>query len=328
MATPVRAGIGPRIPREATRVLILHNPLAGRGARDESIGRLRAALQCRQLETHLVGTPSELGAAIGDGQAASSLRAVIAAGGDGTAELVANHTPPGVPIGVFPLGTENLLAKYLKLTAEGDDLANAIQGGRTIWLDAARVRAGDGTSRLFLLMMGCGFDAQVIHRMHEQRRGNISHLSYLKPIWHTIRRYQYPELRVSCYDSSSAAPLQSWTAHWAFVFNTPVYAVGLAICPQADPQDGLLDVVTFQGGSLWQGLKHFTSVLRRCHHKSRSVQVARARFIRIESLGGTVPIQIDGDPGGSLPVEIEVQPRRLRLIVPEDWEAGAVSGIG
>ena len=105
---------------------------------------------------------------------AGQLRAVVAAGGDGTVSLLANSLPPQTPLAILPLGTENLLAKYLGLTADPDLIANMIAGGRTVRLDSGRANG-----RLFLVMASCGFDAEVVHRVHSQRKGHIRHLSLI-----------------------------------------------------------------------------------------------------------------------------------------------------
>jgi diacylglycerol kinase family enzyme len=167
-------------------------------------------------------------------------------------------------------------------------------------------------------MLGCGFDAEVIHHLHRDRRGNITHFSYAKPILEAIRRYRYPPIRISCHETPCSPPTRTITAHWAFVFNTPSYASGLAICPDADPFDGHLDVVTFRGGSLMQGLIHLGNVILRRQQRCNTVETVRTKVVRIES-AETVRYQVDGDPGGSLPVELNVVPNRVCVVVPPSW---------
>ncbi len=233
------------------------------------------------------------------------LRTVVAAGGDGTAGLVANHTPAGVPITVLPLGTENLLAKYLGITANAQSVSEIIQHGATRLVDAGKV--GD---RIFLLMVCCGLDADVVRRLHEDRSGHISHFSYAKPILDSIRNYEYPELQLYCDDQPSFA------ARWGFIFNLPCYARGLKIAPSADGTDGLLDVCAFKHGSLWSGLKYLSGIILGQHETWEDCVTRQSKTIRIES-EGQVPYSVDGDPGGHLPIEIEVIPNRLTLVVPE-----------
>lgn len=319
-----------QLPSSAREVFLVYNPMAGSADRREQIDALSKGLCDRAYKVTQATSLQDLQRITDQARANDELRCVVAAGGDGTAEAVANHTSPDTPIAVLPLGTENLLAKYLGLTEGANQLIEAIDQGTTVTLDAGELIPDTGSPSLFLLMLGCGFDAEVIRRLHEQRAGHITHLSYAKPLLDAIREYRYPKLRVSCWsDATREKPDRRIEAHFAFVFNTPSYAIGLPICPEADPFDGSLHVKTFRGGSFLAGMLHFGSILLRRHNASRRVQTMVSEKIRIES-DQLVPFQVDGDPGGTLPVEIRVCRNRLRLILPAsgasnfDWNAGGV----
>ena len=71
-------------------------------------------------------------------------------------------------------------------------------------------------------------------------------------------------------------------------------------------------------GSFWYGLFHISSIILGQHRNLAGVESVRARHLRIES-GHDVPFQIDGDPGGELPVDIEVLPGRLSMLIPRKW---------
>jgi diacylglycerol kinase (ATP) len=314
--------LGPTSPVQlrstADRVLLLRNPTAGSGTSAARLGRLIHELTVRGLRPEVITDLAELPNQVRTLTDQGRLRTVVAAGGDGTAEAVANLTTADTPLTIFPLGTENLLAKYLRLTADPVAIADAIEFGRVVKLDAGEIRIGDASTRIFLLMMGCGFDAEVIRRLHQVRDGHITHLSYAKPILEAIRTYDYPVVKVTCHEDPEGPAVQTITAHWVFLFNTPSYAVGLGICPDANPFDGALDLVTFHGGSLWQGLMHLGSVLLRRHRRRPSVQSLQARCVRITS-DRPVPIQLDGDPWGVLPVDVRIMPERLTAVVPQEW---------
>ena len=242
------------------------------------------------------------------------LRAVVAAGGDGTVSLLANSLPPQTPLAILPLGTENLLAKHLGLTADPKAIAQMIGNGRTMRFDSGRANG-----KLFLVMASCGFDAEVVHRVHSKRKGHIRHWSYVKPTFRAIRKYRYPKLRIRT--SESAKPI---VAKWAFVFNVPRYAMNLPIVWDADPADGQLDLCTFRGGNLLRGLFYLAAICLRQHRGWKYSHFCQFERIWIEA-DERVPYQLDGDPGGVLPLEIEVIPKFLRLLVPEKWSPGAVA---
>jgi diacylglycerol kinase (ATP) len=79
-----------------------------------------------------------------------------------------------------------------------------------------------------------------------------------------------------------------------------------------------LDVCTFKEGSLWYGLMYLGGVMLGQHESMQDFVRVRTRCLRIES-SGPVPLQLDGDPGGSLPAEIRVLPGRLTLLVGRSW---------
>jgi diacylglycerol kinase family enzyme len=181
--------------------------------------------------------------------------------------------------------------------------------------------AGIAEDRLFTLMAGCGFDADVVRRLHEQRQGHIHHLSYAKPILDAVRSYDYPELRVYCAPAGAEEGAEltiEIAARWVFVVNLPRYAGGLCFAPSASGADGLLDVCTFKEGSLWYGLLYLGGVMLGQHEMMEDFQHVQSRRVRIEA-AGPASYQLDGDPGGELPVEIGCAPGRLTLMVSRNW---------
>ena len=241
-------------------------------------------------------------------RAANQLRAVVAAGGDGTVSLLANKLERGTPIAVLPLGTENLMAKFLEISRSVEQVTDIIVGGRTVNLDAGRANG-----QLFLVVASCGFEAEVVTRLHAARKGHIRHWSYALPLLGAIRRYRYPKIRIFIADESV-----KMTTRWAFVFNVPRYAMNLPIATDAKATDGLLDLCTFGVRGLAEGIGALGAVLMRRHRNLSETKALRFKALRMES-DHSVPYQLDGDPGGVLPLEITVDPRCLTLMVAESW---------
>lgn len=287
------------------QVVIFLNRRAGTGAGFQLVTQLSNRLQALGFSVEMIDAIDELAPYVKSHR--SEIYAVVAAGGDGTAKVVVEATDADLPIAILPLGTENLLAKYLGIRPKPVQLADMIARRNTRTLDA-----GKANGVPFLVMLSCGFDADVVRRLHEARQGNISHLAYAMPIIDAIRRYEYPNLRVS-WDLDG--DWQQLDCHWGFVFNAPSYAAGLQIVSDADPSDGRLDLATFAGGSFWHGLWQFSAVVLQQHRQLPDFKLSRTQRVRIESDQENVPYQVDGDPGGNLPVEIEVLPQHLKLIV-------------
>ena len=114
---------------EARDVVIVANPKAGAGPAHEQIERLAKALSAQNFVPHIEYDLSAVNPLARELDRAGRLRVVVAAGGDGTVAEVINRTELGVPITVFPLGTENLLAKYLGMPREPEWVAEIIAAG-------------------------------------------------------------------------------------------------------------------------------------------------------------------------------------------------------
>ncbi|MBM3998191.1 MAG: hypothetical protein FJ297_01395 [Planctomycetes bacterium] len=291
-------------------VLILRNPKAGARDAGARTADVRDLLESRGFPTAEHTSLDAFTEAARQMMRDAVLRAVVSAGGDGTLATVVDRVPPGTPIGVFPLGTENLMSRYVGHPADPEALSRRIEGGRCAWLDA-----GLANGRPFLIMLGCGFDAEVVRRVHERRSGHIGRSTYLEPIVRAIRSYDYPELRVYC-EGGKTTPAQ-WACRWAFVVNAPRYALGVNFAPAARCDDGRLDVRTFRRGSLFRGLAYLAAVAIRRHERLRDVVCESATSVRIEA-DRPVPFQLDGDPGGETPVDVRVAPRHWLLLVDPD----------
>lgn len=316
------------LPPERDRVLICINPRAGKRSTRPLAERLAELLSQKGFNAKILVDRQDISDQAMRWQQAGTLRAVVAVGGDGTVAEIVNRTQADTPVALLPMGTENLLAKYLGTGFSVEEVCETIVRGATVRFDAGRATSQgtsdepDGTfRRIFLLMASAGLDADVVHRLEQIRRGHISHWSYFKPIVQAVRSYQYPELRIDWRLADDAGVGSSvvsarLTARWMFLFNLPCYARGVKFTPDACGDDGRLDLCTFRRGSLWHGLKYLMAVLRGRHGKLADCTLQRVTGLRVEA-DIPVPFQLDGDFGGFLPLDIEVLPRRLTLLAPE-----------
>ena len=291
-------------------VAIQRNPRSGSGKRGRALLTLASALKRHDLRPHIFSRRETLAGRMQDPERRAALVAIVAAGGDGTLADIANRYP-GVPACPFPLGTENLLAKYLGIPLDGEVAARIIAAGNRRRFDLGL--AGGETK--FLIMGSAGFDAEVIRRLHENRRGNISHLSYASPICQTAIRYSFPKMTVKA--EGQTEPIEG---SLVVVSNFPAYAFKLPVNPDAEPDDGLLTVRVFEKPGLWEFAKYAARVVR-CRHLDRpDVRVITTTAVTIES-EVAVPIQIDGDPLEAKPAKTSVRfkclPGELELFVPE-----------
>jgi len=285
---------------------IVINPHSGSGSKLSALGELRAALraQGRQVAEHRTTGPGDAT------RYARSIRSeadlLVVWGGDGTVREVASALVGSqVPILACPVGTENLLAKELRIPSHPGRLAAVVAAGRTAAFDLGIVNGHN-----FLMIMGVGFDGEVVRRLATVRRGHITHLSYFWPIWRTFWEHDFPKIRVLADDEEVFDDYGL-----AFVGNISRYAVGLRVCRDARFDDGLLDLVVFSCQEQTALVLHAAWTLLRRHPLKGNVIYRRIRSARIEA-DPQVPSQLDGDLGPETPLDISLHPGKLRLLVP------------
>lgn len=311
------------IPKDADRVLISVNPKSGRTSSMPRAEELRGRLDELGYAAEILTDLDEVGEKANVLHAESRLRALVGVGGDGTAAELINRTAPGTPFTILAAGNANLIAKYYRIGRTPRRLAEIIRDGHTITLDAGRANG-----RLFLVMVGCGFDAEVVKQVHSNREeryrsgskkgGHVTNLSYLNPVWNSIMKYKYPKIKVETFENSFENPPDAVleNENWAFVFNLNTYGWGLPLVPAAKGNDGKLDHCLLRGGSVVAGGIYLAfAQLFSSHRVLPGVTLGQARKYRMTS-ESEVPYQLDGDPGGLLPLEIETVESRFTLIVP------------
>ncbi|MBN2296751.1 MAG: hypothetical protein JXM70_30275 [Pirellulales bacterium] len=300
--------------RKRSKVIISVNPKAGHGPSRQLAQRLADLLLDDGFEVEILEILDEVAKSANLWHKQGLLWVLVGVGGDGTAAELVNRTEPGVPIVILPSGTENLLAKYIGWSQSPEELYQTIVAGRLKVFDAARA-----DERIFLLMIGCGFDADVVRRVDAARTGHITHWTYFWPILTALSHYRYPKLLVYSSQNDDGEYEDSMPVariRWLFAFNLPCYAGGLKFTPGASGDDGFLDVCTFRRGSFWHWLRYMTAILFGRHHMLADCNVWRTRRFKITS-PKKVPYQLDGDPGGYLPVKVEIMPKRMTLMVPQ-----------
>jgi YegS/Rv2252/BmrU family lipid kinase len=305
---------------ECFGIQVVVNPVAGsagsRRVLDELCRRIRdAGWSVRIQATQGPGDARKVAA----GCRREEVRALVVAGGDGTvSQVAAGIADGGVPILVVPGGTENIVAKYLRTRLDAEWLWNILRQGREVAFDLPAMNG-----RRFLILAGIGFDAEVAHRLARDRVRHITHLSYFWPTWRTYWNHRFARLSVE----ADGAPLYEGPG-LVFVGSLPRYAGGLRILHHARPDDALLDVCILQcrrRSTLW---RHALNIFLRRHIGGGSVVYRQARHVRVRPAESAlndaaqttaVPVQLDGDPAGSLPADFEMTPHQARFLVAADW---------
>ncbi|SCG73748.1 diacylglycerol kinase [Micromonospora inositola] len=293
-------------------VAVLANPTAGRGRHRGLLPRLLERLDAggRPLRLLTAGTPAEAEAAC-HAAVADGAGALVAVGGDGTVHRALQAVAgTAVPFGPVPAGTGNDFAADTGFPADPlaavDVIAAALRDGRTRPVDLARMSAPDGGHRWYGAVLAAGFDAIVNERANRMRwpRGPrrydlaiLVELARLRP-----RRYT---LRLDGEELNLDAVLVA-------VGNCASYGGGMRICPDADPTDGLLDVVV--GGRFDRRtlMRVKPRIYQGTHVDHPLVRSYRARTVELAAEGITT--YADGERALDLPVRISAVPQAVRLL--------------
>ncbi|MFA5422818.1 MAG: diacylglycerol kinase family protein [Phycisphaerae bacterium] len=234
---------------------------------------------------------------------------VAAAGGDGTIREVA-HGLEGSdkPLLIVPQGTENLLANELGYDHRLETVVKIFEAGYTKMMDL-----GKANEKCFTCIVGFGFDGQVVEKVHHARDGHITHMDYFWPIWRSFWEYKFESFKVVA-DGEEIFNDRGLV----FVGNISRYALGLNILHKADYSDGLLDVCVCKCDTRLKLLKLSLLTVFKQHWKSKDVISLQAKKISVSTDCENVLTEIDGDPGPSMPVDIEIIPQAVKIFVPEN----------
>jgi diacylglycerol kinase (ATP) len=215
---------------------------------------------------------------------------IVAAGGDGTIAEVANGLMgTGARLGVIPLGTANVLAHELGLPFSPKAVAAALAFGRTttLWPGIAE---SPTSKRLFVQMLGVGFDAHVVRHVSYPMKKLLGKGAYVLCSMMELARYRYPRIhvRLDDMDTSAASVIVSKGRYYGGRFRLALDAV---------PGEPGFSVILFDhsgpGAAMMYGAALPFNLL------GRAPGVRRIRANRVDFIGNQpVPAQADGDPAG------------------------------
>ncbi len=288
------------------RLAAIVNPVSGRGGTASVVRATGSVLRrfgakLRLFTTTRPGHAAEIARGI-----SCDVDAILAVGGDGTvSEIVNGLEGSRIPILILGTGTENVLAKYLRMPRDPNGVADTLLNGQPRACDVNLVNG-----RKFLAVAGVGFDAECVLRVSLERRGHITHRDYFWPLWRTFWGHRFPRLRVSC-----DAEVVFEGRGLAILGGIPRYALGMRILEGAWIDDGRLDVCIFACSSRLGLMNHAARVLAGRHLASKDVVYRQAAQVRIES-PDRVPIEADGDYAGFLPATFTIMPNAAWFLQP------------
>lgn len=247
----------------------------------------------------------------------------VAVGGDGTVNEVCNGLAnTETALAVLPAGTANVYAADVKIpiwhplnpdaVLKGADI---IVKGQEHRIDLGRVRLEDGTSRYFLMWCGIGLDAAISQARIAVGKKNPRPLGYAAWIMSSVMvTYDFIGTRATIVTDEVVLRERILMA---VISNGQLYGRMWRLAPEAKMDDGLLDVGVLAGQRWPEVIKHFIGVTFRQHMKAPNFYLHRTTHLSLETREA-LPVHVDAETVGMTPVEIDIVPLALKVIVPRN----------
>lgn len=301
----------------AKSAAVIYNPVARTLSRNRHLlQRTIEALAVQNIKAKLVATtgPNSAGAQVRH-QIESGCDLIFAAGGDGTVNEVANgmlHT--GIPLGVLPGGTANVLAREMKLSMNMLRVAEKIGEMVPMKVSTGCLRVGDNRGRTFLCMAGAGLDAQIVYDIDLDLKAAVGKLAYyIGGFGQVFRPLTEFEVTVDG---------KAYKASFALISRVRNYGGDLEIAKGASLLRDDFEVVLFRGTQSYQYLPYLLGVALGRTAKLSGCTIVHGRTVTCHEVSNKdVFAQVDGELVGKLGITAEIVPEALTLLMPPAYLA-------
>ena len=243
-------------------------------------------------------TVEDTGYAMAHEAAVSGADLVIAIGGDGTIRAVCEELAgTGIPVGIVPAGTGNLLARNLSIPLYLRAAVDVALNGQDRAIDMVRVSGDEMDDATFLVMAGMGFDAAIMEGVNEDFKKKVGWLAY---VWSALKALMFPAIRVEV--SVDGGEFTKHRARTVVIGNVGNLQAGMPLIPDAAIDDGQLDVVLLYPRRFLSWLPLAARVLTKNPRTDDTITRMRGQEVVVRT-PAAAPRQLDGDliePGKEL----------------------------
>jgi YegS/Rv2252/BmrU family lipid kinase len=274
----------------------------------EDVGEFRHVVTAMATEagwpspSWLYTTVEDPGTGMAEAAAVAGADLVLVCGGDGTVrEVCAELAGTGIPIGIIPAGTGNLLARNLDIPLFLRAAIDIALTGQDRAIDMVKV-SGDGVEdgTHFMVMAGMGFDAAIMEGVNEEIKAKVGWIAY---VLSALKSLMFPAVRVEL--SIDGGEFTTHRARTIVVGNVGYLQAGMPLLPDAAIDDGLLDVVLLHPRRFLSWIPLAFRVLAKRPRTDELVDRMTGRTVVVRA-GADTPRQLDGDsigPGRELHME-------------------------
>ncbi len=248
---------------------------------------------------------------------------IIAVGGDGTINEVANGffeqdepIHPNAGLGILPLGTGSDFPRTLGISSEVEEAVAVLANGVLVRIDLGKVAfmGNDGSrhERYFINLVSFGMGGEVASRAANFLSPLSGTVAFLWATLGTLLNYR--GTRVEVWLDGAQKPMEFFISNIA-VGNGRFHGGGMHPCPTAILNDGILEVTVIDYLGIYRTIRDFPILYSDNVYRHPKTHHFQARHIIAEADEPT-RIEVDGEPLGTLPLEIKVLPQRLPVWVP------------
>lgn len=258
-------------------------------------------------------------AQLAGGAAARGAGRLVVVGGDGTVNeavngLVGSGLGATVELAVLPRGTGTDFVRTFGIPTDVEQAARIAVAGRTRLIDAGKVTfrtwAGGEAVAYFANIASAGMSGAVAKRTNETTKLLGGKASYLAATVAVFARWRNTELRITV-----DGALRSGRMYDAIVANARYFGGGMKICPDAEPDDGLFDVLLIGDITKADLLLNLPKIYRGTHLPHPRAELLRGSIVTVEA-PEPLPVELDGEQPGTTPARFEVVPGAIALRVP------------
>lgn len=247
---------------------------------------------------------------------------ILAAGGDGTInEVVNGMVHSGVPLGILPAGTANVLANELALGNSMERAAKSLDQCVEERIALGLLTTPDGQApRHFLLMAGAGLDAEIVNDINPRVKDALGKGAY----W--MAGFRKVGSRLA--EFTVEAEGREFVASFALASRVRNYGGDLEIAPSISLLDDQFELVLFEGASSFTFLKYMLGVVAHRHQSMRGVTILRTlKAVFSGSRDRKIHLQVDGEYTGLAPGSVEIVGNALTLLVPAEFRSRRPAGV-